>query len=74
LRRPASHSKRRLAAEALAGDTRLDVVILLAAAANHLSETPQARAALQRLLMRTPTVSGVLASDPSRAKVGGRHK
>jgi WD40 repeat protein len=54
---------RQLAAEALAGDTRLDVAILLAAAANRLSETPQARAALQRLLMRTPTVSGVLASD-----------
>ena len=54
---------RQFAAEALAGDTRLDVAILLAAAANRLSDTPQARAALQRLLMRTPTVSGVLASD-----------
>jgi sugar lactone lactonase YvrE len=54
---------RQLAAEALAGDTRLDVAFLLAAAANRLSETPQARAALQRMLMRTPTVSGVLASD-----------
>ena len=54
---------RQFAAEALADDTRLDLAILLAAAANRLSETPQARAALQRLLMRTPTVRGVLASD-----------
>jgi hypothetical protein len=54
---------RALAAEAQASDTRLDVAFLLAAAANRLSETPQARAALQRLLIRTPTVRGVLASD-----------
>ena len=54
---------RQLAAEALASDTRLDIAFLLAAAAHRLSETPQARAALQRLLIRTPTVRGVLASD-----------
>jgi WD40 repeat protein len=54
---------RQLAAEAVAGDTRLDVAILLAVASYRLNETPQARAALLRLLLRTPTVKGVLASD-----------
>ena len=53
---------RQLATEAVAGDTRLDVAILLAVASYRLNETPQARAALLRLLLRTPTVKGVLAS------------
>lgn len=55
---------RQLAAEAVANDTRLDVAFLLAVTAHRLSETPQARAALQRLLTRTPTIRGVLASEP----------
>jgi WD40 repeat protein len=54
---------RQLAAEAVDDDTRLDVAILLAVASYRLSETPQARSALLHLLVRTPTVKGVLASD-----------
>ena len=54
---------RQLAAEAVASDTRLDVAFLLAVTAHRLSETPQARAALQRLLSRTLTIRAVLASE-----------